>query len=290
VRRKNPHAATKSLKEIFAEDEALIGQEQAASPAGYAPKTTNGTDSIDIRLQDMINKLKELAAIQDNRAQGSQPNTTVEEISVSRTQVSVELKATMRPLERVEGLVRRSRELAETDRYAFEFSDPTHFKITDKWSARSTTIWGDPHVDTNDQEGDYNGEFSDLKESNSHTTLQLMDGTRVTFTARDNGVIEEVDIFKGSQHLSGKGAGAAGLTAENSLFAGAVDTASKSIPLGDVVRAGGDGNDWFDSSGKMVWGKTTGSSVISRPSYVLEMEYNRTIIQESSSIRRTLTA
>ncbi|MCI0521687.1 MAG: hypothetical protein L0Z70_15690 [Chloroflexi bacterium] len=124
-------------------------------------------------------------------------------------------------------------------------------------------------MDTSDQEGNYNGEFSDLKGSEAHTTLALEDGTRVTFTARDSGVIERVDIFHGQQHLGGIGAASAAWNEQDGLFAAAVDyeavSLSSAIPRGDVVYAGGDGNDWFDATGAMIWGKTTSAPVTSRP-------------------------
>ena len=59
--------------------------------------------------------------------------------------------------------------------------------------------------------------------------------------------------------------------------------------LGDVVSAGGDGNDWFNSAGKMVWGKTTGPAVTTRPSYVMAMEYRQSTSYEAGVISRSIT-
>ena len=98
----------------------------------------------------------------------------------------------------------RSKSMAETDRYRFSFSNNgADLTITDKWSMKNTQIWGDPHIDTNDEEGDFNGEFKDLTNSNAHTTFLLRDGTRVTFKALDTGLIEEVDIIKENAHVKG---------------------------------------------------------------------------------------
>jgi hypothetical protein len=286
LRRKDPHAATKNLKEIFEEDEALLSSGETSQAEGYSRPKPVQDDSTEIRLSDLAARLQEAQNGNGKAANGS----TIEIEASQITQVRTELKISYSELPKVDGLVKRSSSLAETDRYSLEFSDPTTFKITDKWSGRSTTIWGDPHVDTNDQEGTSNGEFSDLTGSNTHTTLQLMDGTRVTFTAQDCGVIEAVDIYKGSQHLLGLGSGS-GVSAEKYLFSNEVDNSGpSSVPMGDVVRAGGDGNDWFSSSGQMVWGQTTGPVVTARPSYQLELEYRQEIIQKSAVSVRVVNA
>jgi hypothetical protein len=167
--------------------------------------------------------------------------------------------------------------VAETDRYLFEFLDGGTFRITDKWTGKITTIWGDPHVDTSDQAGASNGEFSDLKGSDSQTTLLLQDGSRVTFTARDQGVIERVDIFQGDQHAWGIGAGSKDWSEETGLFHGQVESdgasAARALAMGDVVHAGGDGADWFDAAGNLIWGATTGPTVTERPAVVAEMNF-----------------
>ena len=130
-------------------------------------------------------------------------------------------------------------------------------------------------VDLSDVEGNVNGDFKDLTASLTHTTFQLLDGTRVTFTAQDSGVIEAVDIFKDNQHLRGVGAGSAEwANADAQFFAPEVKSDARetaaSLSKGDVVRAGGDGNDWFTEGGARVWGQTTGPIITSRPAYVME--------------------
>ncbi len=52
--------------------------------------------------------------------------------------------------------------------------------------------------------------------------------------------------------------------------------------MGDVIHAGGDGNDWFDSRNKLVWGKTTAPVVTQRPSATLELYYKQTVSQSVS--------
>jgi hypothetical protein len=56
--------------------------------------------------------------------------------------------------------------------------------------------------------------------------------------------------------------------------------ASSSVPMGDVVYAGGDGNDWFDANKNLIWGKTTGLIVTSRPSSFLQLEYYQKVTQQ----------
>jgi hypothetical protein len=275
LRRKDPHAKTKNLKEIGEEDEALLGTGNTGKTEGYERPKQAQDPNTDIHLDELLSRMKDLLK--------PDKGGTVEISAEQSYEVHTEIKISYTELAKVDGLVKRSNTQAETDRYALEFMDQVSFKITDKWTGRSTTIWGDPHVDTNDQEGSQNGEFSDLSGSDSHTTLQLMDGTRITFTAKDQGVIEAVDIFKGSQHLRGVGGGMQNAQPEDYYFSSGVDSASGgSIPQGDVVRAGGDGNDWFAPSGEMIWGQTTGPVVTARPDYRLEMEYRQEVIQKSS--------
>jgi hypothetical protein len=255
ARQKDPKARVQSAKEAMEEDQALL--------SGEALSAAKADANVRIGLTDLQRELHNLSA------QPARRETLVIERQVREVEVS------LKPLPQVDGLVVRSKRLAETDRYEFEFSDGHTFKITDKWSGKSTTIWGDPHVDTSDQEGDYNGDFSDLTGSETHTTLALQDGTRVTFTAHDQGVIERVDIFHSGQHLSGVGAASASWSDENGLFAAAVDHDAASLalstPRGDLLRAGGDGNDWFDAQGKMIWGQTTSAPVTSRPYASMEV-------------------
>jgi hypothetical protein len=70
------------------------------------------------------------------------------------------------------------------------------------------------------------------------------------------------------------------------MFSGAVDSQPGSlVPLGDVVQAGGDGNDWY-AGGKLLWGKTTGPVVSTRPAYILEMEFQQSVIEQTIAITR----
>lgn len=230
------------------------------------------------------NRFEYLAGFSGSNTQSSGPENP--QIQMEIVQV-VEQEAVLRyaVLEKIEGLIRRSNTVAETDRYRFDFMDGATFKITDKWTTRSTTIWGDPHVDLDDVEGNMDGDFLDLKGSDSHTTLMLQDGTRLTFTARDDGLIEAVDIFKGNQHISGIGQGSLQWNEKDSLFDSQVDNSGNLfswLPKGDIVFAGGDGNDWFTSEGKLLWGKTTGLMVSARPYAVLQWQYREKFSQQIS--------
>jgi hypothetical protein len=205
---------------------------------------------------------------------------------------STSLEIEWKTYESVDGLVVRNKHLAETNLYSFEFIDGVTFKITDKSTGKSTTIWGDPHVDTSDQEGNRNGEFSDLKSSDTHTTLKLRDGTSVTFTAKDDGVIEAVDIIKESQQVHGTGAADKEFSEETGLFETESRTTSASTrpTLGDVVYAGGDGNDWFDDAHRLVWGITTGPLAGSSPMSYMQVRYSEQFKQTVSieNVNRTI--
>jgi hypothetical protein len=176
--------------------------------------------------------------------------------------------------------------IAQTDRYLFEFRDGATFTIKDKWSDRSTTIWGDPHVDVVDVEGNLDGDFKDLTSSDRYTTFMLQDGTRVTFTALESGIIEKVDIIRGSQHVQGTGAASEDWNnGTNQLFGievynNAAESES-SLDKGDVVYVGGDGNDWFNETGVLVWGKNIGPVMQSRPAGSLEITVRQKIEQAS---------
>ena len=263
-----------TAQEDIEEDQALLsGKSPAEVDLPQTAPPTGPSQNVKIRLADLF------AAIDQKRQKGE---TSMQgQISIE-TVVERDISFTYRVLEPVDGLVRRSQSLAETDRYLLEFQDGTTFKITDKWTNRSTSIWGDPHVDVDDVQGNLDGDFQDLKGSNSYTTLMLLDGTRVSFTALDNGVIEAVDIFKGSQHLGGIGAASSRWNEKDGRFASPVDEngGASSVPMGDTVYAGGDGNDWFTAGGDLLWGQTTSAPVNSRPYAVMQLEYHERITQQ----------
>lgn len=272
-RAKEKHDKEKTYQDILEEEEQLFGV--YSKSAGTQKVGNKKIDNLDIKLSELISQLNSV-----NKNSGEQSTTSSQQVTISYERVETEITVSYRAYERVNGLVVRNKHLAETDRYAFEFLDGATFRITDKWSGKSTTIWGDPHVDTSDEEGNCNGEFSDLTTSETHTTLELEDGTQVTFTAHDRGVIEAVDIYKGSQHLVGYGMAYSDLALANSLFVDQVDSSasqSTRTTLGDVVYAGGDGNDWFNTAGQLIWGKTTGPRITSRPFSLLQISIRQSM-------------
>lgn len=278
ARQRGDRAAENAATSDLEKDDVLISD---AGKSAQSSGSGSMDNNVDIRLADLFKKIygpKEQPELS--------PQAKVIEFF---EKIETEATLTYSNFERVDGLVVKSRNLAETDRYRFEFSNGSTLKITDKWSNKSTTIWGDPHVDTSDQPGDMNGDFKDLTGSNKYTTFMLSDHTRITFTALDSGIIEQVDIFHGSQHLTGIGAGAKDWNEDNGLFAHSVThnaySALSSVPVGDTVYAGGDGNDWFDASKNLVWGMTTGPSVTSRPSSLVEFSYNQKVTQQVSIIQ-----
>lgn len=259
----------RSLKDAWDEDEAQLSR---AGLEAAASKTKDNDRDVRMRLGDLRHSLREPAGPPAAAVR------SMEAAALEITQVQTEVEIKLQSWAPVDGLVVRNQNLAETDRYEFLFQDGATFRITDKWSGRSTTIWGDPHVDTSDEDGASNGEFSDLNDSNTHTTLALQDGTRVTFTALDNGLIEAVDIYLGGQHLRGIGAASEQWHEDTGLFEKAVTASSgANVPVGDLVRAGGDGNDWFDSAGQLVWGKTTGPAPLTRPALLMQVNFSQSV-------------
>jgi len=273
ARRAGKTVEEKSALEYMEEDQAFISA--AAIEASQQQGTAlPAVENIDVKLSDL-----------------KRPPAVETEFALVQTQ-SVEIRLELRYLsvDPIEGLAALDQNYAESDRYLFKFTDGSSFTILDKWTNKSTTVWGDPHVDLNDMEGNLDGDFKDLTASDDFTTMMLSDGTRVTFKAKDAGIIEQVDIFKGNQRVHGVGQAAEGFSAESGLFFNQTlndgEATASATPLGDVVYAGGDGNDWFDARDKLVWGKTTAPVVTQRPSATLEFYY-RSAVSQSLLIQQT---
>lgn len=276
ARRNGKHVDDKSALDYYEEDQAFISASaSSANDKNLAP--TPVVENINVNLQDVH---QQVAA-----TNGGQVAHEALKLEASQS-IEVSLELRFRSNSPMEGLLVHDKNYAESDRYLFNFKDGATFTILDKWSNKSTTVWGDPHIDVDDVEGANNGDFQDLKASDDVTTFMLEDGARVTFLARDTGIIEQVDIFKGSQHVSGIGQASSKFSPQEGLFSTKVQndgvSAALSTPQGDVVYAGGDGNDWYDSSNQLVWGRTTGPVVLQRPSAVLEFSYKQTITQSVS--------
>jgi len=286
LRRSGKDVKEKSALDYMEEDQALISAsafDVQKQEAGFLPQIEN----ININLSDLPGISKGVGKAAGQESSPVQGNAAGGGFIVESTQsIEVKLELRYRSNEPLEGLVVHDQNYAESDRYLFKFADGVTFTILDKWTNKSTTVWGDPHVDVDDVEGNSNGEFSDLKSSDDITTFMLGDGTRVTFKAKDAGIIEQVDIFKGTQHIKGTGQAAKEFSPENGLFVKQVLNDGISVgaatSLGDVVHAGGDGNDWFDAKDKLIWGKTTGPVVTHRPPATLEFYYKQTVTSSIS--------
>ena len=284
MRRSGKDVKRKSALDYMQEDQALIS-DSALDIQRQAASSPPPIENININLSDMHGIAKgngnttKQNVEQENGAEGG---FTV----VSNQSVEIKMELRYRSNEPMDGLVVHDQNYAESDRYLYKFADGATFTILDKWTNKSTTIWGDPHIDVNDMEGNNNGDFKDLKTSDDVTTFMLGDGTRVTFKARDAGIIEQVDIFKGSQHITGIGEAAKDFSPETGLFNKQVLnnglSGASTTPMGDTVHAGGDGNDWFDANNNLIWGKTTGPVVTNRPSATLEFYYKQTVSQSIS--------
>jgi len=283
LRRKGKHVEEKSALGYFEEDKAIISA-SASSAQNSGANPLPSVENINVNLADLHKTVTDLANASNQGVVSVQANTAEESFTITSSQnVEIKLELRYRSNAPMEGLVVHDRNYAESDRYLYKFSDGETFTILDKWTQKSTTIWGDPHIDVDDTAGNNDGDFKDLKSSDDFTTFMLQDGTRVTFKAKDDGIIEQVDIYKGSQHVKGVGSAAGEFSPETGLFSAKVlddgASAANKTPVGDVVYAGGDGNDWFDASNKLIWGKTTGAVVTQRPSATLELYYKQTISQ-----------
>ena len=237
----------------------------------------NGGKDERIDLARLFARLKELNDNPEAARQAAQDS--VEQVNVQIEHKTTEIEVSIDVNQPVYGLEVVNKNLAQTDRYLFEFRDGATLTIKDKWSGRSTTIFGDPHVDVDDVEGNVDGDFKDLAENERFTTFMLQDGTRLTITALDTGIIEKVDLFLGMQHLQGTGAGSSDWEKQQ-LFDGRVqqgDGYESTLERGDVIKAGGDGNDWYNEAGALVWGKTTGPTVYTRPTLAMEVKVKQTI-------------
>lgn len=268
--RENSAQKIQSAREMMEEDIALLQGETHSTQIFSGQSQASTGENVRIQLADLSQKIKSVQTGEGDQGVASQ------QITVSQS-VEETLEIRYSHPAPVAGLIRISGQNAETDRYVYKFENGTTFTILDKWSGKSTTIWGDPHVDVSDLPGNTDGEFKDLKNSDTLTTLMLKDGARVTITAPDSGLIQQVDIYKDGQHLRGIGAGSPEWNENEAFFAHPVDSASGSEQMmGDVVYAGGDGTDWYDGSGYLIWGKVTGREVQSRPASLLTISYQRT--------------
>ena len=181
------------------------------------------------------------------------------------------------------GLTLLNPQTVDTGSYFISFLNSSTLEILHKSTGLATRIWGDPHVDLSDEPGRVNGEFSDLKGSSILTTFKLLDDTMVVIKAPDDGLIQEVDIFKGHERIRGRGAGAREMP-DGPKHKGRGPTMSQKekaeerpvcsgyfyrteyeamelsmyLAESDMVEAGGDGNDWFSPDGDLIWGGSPG--------------------------------
>jgi len=194
TRRSGKHVAEKSALDYFQEDQAFI----SSSLTGKNQESISlpPIENINIKLSDPLKIAKDRGNPATQGAVPAQGNNLEEGFTVTASQsIEIKLELRYRSNAPMEGLVVHDQNYAESDRYLFKFADGATFTIVDKWANKSTTIWGDPHVDVDDVAGSNDGDFKDLKSSDDLTTFMLGDGTRVTFKAMDAGIIEQVNIF-----------------------------------------------------------------------------------------------
>jgi hypothetical protein len=199
----------------------------------------------------------------------------------------IEMELSIDPAQKIDGLLFHDHSQIETDRYLIIFGHSgMDMTIIDKCALRSTYIWGDPHFDSNDVEGDQNGKLSNPDGSDDHVTFMLMDGTTVTIKVKEKSMIEDVDIIKGNQRIHGAGQASSNWSNQNALFNTHLVPdgfiAETSIPRGYTVFAGGDGNDWYLENGILIWGRQSGPYLNNASSPKNEFQVDRNV-QDSLS-------
>ncbi|HUM28446.1 MAG TPA: hypothetical protein PKN81_19545, partial [Anaerolineales bacterium] len=127
ARRSGKTVKEKSALEYMQEDQALI-----SAPAFDAQKQEAAAlpqiENINVNLSDLRNV----------KPQTGGTATVSEEQSI---QIEFELR--YRSNTPLDGLLIHDRNYAESDRYLFKFADGATFTILDKWTSKSTTVWGD---------------------------------------------------------------------------------------------------------------------------------------------------
>jgi hypothetical protein len=262
----DPYSILKTLRRLRAASERFRADHAGTTPASHSEEASpflvatcadsyaSHADALHIPLRDLIQKLGALRTSPSHAESGT--------IASKSAQTQPKTTFRIRAMAHVDGFVVVNRHLAETERYRFEFLNGATFRILDTWTGIATTIWGDPHLEISDSKHDRRASISGSTKSETHITLLMQDGSRITFTARDGGSIERVDIFHGNQRGWGIGSGGLDWAEETGLFQKTVcnDGAAASLALvsGDIMHAGGDGSEWYDSAGRLVWDTATG--------------------------------
>ena len=207
-----------------------------------------------INLTELIQQLKHFEELHRQRYESfthetssNNDNSLAGEIVFSQHQ-NIEKELTITLPHSIVGLMIRSQNHVETDRYLFEINCLTpEISIIDKWTQHSTRIWS--HIV---------GEEPAARTVFNHVTFMLMDGTRLTISANADGIILGIDIIKGNQHiLCQKPSLSEGDTIYHGLEMRQIPDgfeADANISRGFVLFAGGTGNDWFTVTGKLIWG------------------------------------
>jgi len=202
--------------------------------------------------------------------------------------IEIELTLCVPPI--MDGFFLHDKTQAESDRYAFIFSESgTDFTILDKWTKCSTRICSNPSANLSHL-FEYPGiEKTGLKSPGANATFMLMDGTRVTFNVRDDGAIDCVDLIKGNQHIHGIGQANPGWSPLSGLFYSPIMPdgidADTIIPRGETLFSGGEGNEWFLASGLLVWGHPSNPGANKLSPFKQEF-INNLLNAESLSIHR----
>ena len=157
--------------------------------------------------------------------------------------------------------------LIESDRYFF-FLDfgGSNFTILDKWTTHSTQILIKPLDD------EFSAPFidamntvKDIKSLENIVTFMLMDGTRITIQSKKGDYFRCIDVLKNNFRCHANGSTSEDNVQHSAFFEPAIFEdgyiSEATIPRGKTVFAGGKGNDWYDSSGLLIWGKAIKTNI-----------------------------
>ncbi|MCE1255574.1 MAG: hypothetical protein LWX83_18745 [Anaerolineae bacterium] len=284
VIRSNHERENKSAeKETFKNDLDLLlkitDQTTSSSPGAHVFQIEQES----INLSSLLQQLKQIETQHQQRYGTYSRATAKEDAQVQNSTVllsqheTVEKELIITPPHTIEGLLIRPFNHVETDRYLFELSYPlSELTIIDKWARRSTRVWTDP-----------SSGYSQTEDENLYATFMLMDGSRLTISARAGGnQIVEVDLIKSIQHIHcGHGQPMKLDTTPYRLNIHLTTDgfeADGNIPRGFVLFAGGDGNDWFTVTGKLIWGHNTNASTYSATGHRPETGVASNISQDIS--------
>ncbi len=130
AKKKGDVKAEKAAKDELDKDNVEIS---GAGKAASASSIQAQPESDEINVSILLSDLKRFFASAEVKSGNENQVQQTQIVTIQQT-IETQASLTYYSLEPVTGLVVRNRNLAETDRYRFEFQNGTTLKITDKWS------------------------------------------------------------------------------------------------------------------------------------------------------------